>query len=155
MNPPSDPALIGSWIVTIVVSVGLALEKLKSRKKEKRTEQEDALVSDAKMFEARGTLLRKLADDNLELYKTEHTAHEATRKYWHDKANEFQTTLAMCQEKLAESQAKPDYSDLITFIKQQADTSVQILKGIEKILQVIEHVISDTKIEVVRQSNIP
>lgn len=137
MTPP-DLTTAAGWGVAIISAIFGAAEYAKNRKRNIKTDQETQLLSDAKVFEERARILLKLADDNLALYKNEHGEHIATRQYWHTKATEYQATLSACQEQLAELKSRPDLSDVMGFIRQQAQTSVEILMGIKEILVAIK-----------------
>lgn len=138
MDLPFSPQVTAGWIVAAFTTFAAVFERLKSSKKEKKTEQENALLADAKFYQDRAEMFRKAAEDNLALYKQEHEEHQKTRDYWHGKAGEFQVTLLSCQEKLSEMTQRPDYSDILVFIKEQTETTGQILIGIKDILNALK-----------------
>lgn len=107
--------------------------------KEEKTQQEQDLLSDAKRLQERADLLGKLADDNATLFRAEQAAHKETREYWHAKGTEFQLSLSTCQDKLQEMQQRPDYSDILELIKQQAEISNQTLSAIKEVLTLIKN----------------
>lgn len=136
-----DPVVASGWGVAFVTFIMAAFERYKNHKAQAKRETKAAgeaeLLSDAKMHAERADILRKLADDNLVLYKQEHEEHKRTRDFWHEKSGEFQATLTTCQEKLADFQARPDLTKVMQSIEANSETSVQILKGIREIIDFI------------------
>lgn len=125
------------------IALGLALiaagyERFRKDKRERKTQAEQDVVNDAKLFQERATILAKLAEDNAKLYETEHEEHKKTRLYWHAKANDFQATLSSCQDKLTEVQLRPDYTDLAKMIETQSETSTTILRAIQEVVGLLK-----------------
>lgn len=134
--PPVDQ--VAAYTAAFIGLCGAVFERLRNKKKEDKTEAEKNLLSDARMFQERGEILKTLADDNLSLYKAEHEDHKKTRDYWHEKASEFQTTLAKCQVQIEEFKSRPDLTQVVKYIEAQSATSVAILGGIRDILEQIK-----------------
>lgn len=122
--------------VGVVVALISAIRDMRRRAK---TETESELLSDAKMHRDRAAMLQKTAEENLALYFSEREEHKKTRDYWHSKASEFQASLLVAQEKIAELTARPDLSDILNCIKSQSTMSTEILNGIKQILTTIEN----------------
>jgi hypothetical protein len=133
-----DVDKVASYIVAAIALGAAVFERLKASKKSAKTEAEQTLLSDAKMHEERAKMFQEVADQNKSLYIAEREEHQKTREYWHEKATEYQKTLSGCQERLAEFQAQPNFSEIVRFIQQQAETSTKILRGIEQVLEYIK-----------------
>lgn len=133
---------IVSYTVAVICFGGATIQKFTAKKKEDKTEAEKSLLSDAKMFQDRAEVLQKLAAENLNLYKAEHEDHKKTRDYWHDKASDFQSTLAKCQLQIEEFKSRPDLAQVVKHIEAQAATSVAILNGIRDVLEQIKKLYS-------------
>lgn len=136
-----DPDKVAAYVMAgggILAAIWERMQTNKAKKKQvDKTEAEQTLLSDAKMHEERAKMFSDVAEQNKALYIAERNEHQKTREFWHEKASEFQTTLSNCQAKLAEFQAQPNFSEVVRYIQQQAETSVKILKGIEQILEFI------------------
>lgn len=131
-------------ITTVVAVAAAAYERFISQRKKKQTEAELALLSDAKLYQERATMLAKLADDNAQLFQAEHMDHQKTRDYWHNKATEFQGTLSACQEKLISYEARPDYSELAHMMEKVVTTSQNTLTAIHEVVTLLREQIQRT-----------
>lgn len=133
---PTDQIIAyGTTALTIVL---LSVEKWKNTKKDNKTQEEAELVSDAKKFQERGDTMAKLADEWKERYQAEHTEFNTYRDYAHGKAAQDQAVVFKLNERVAELQAKPDYSDLFDHMKRQSDMTVAILSSIETLASSIK-----------------
>jgi hypothetical protein len=123
-----SPDQIAAYTTSVLFGAAAAFERYKSSRVTKKTEAEAAVVSDAKRQEERGNLMAKMADDYKALLEKEYTAHQATRDYWHEKANDFQKQLAKCNEDCAALQMKTDLSTVQVSL-------LTIAKGVEELLR--------------------
>lgn len=115
---PHDPI---TAIVAAICAIMAGYERFINRKKELRTESENALVSDAKMHQDRAEQFRKIADDNMKMYQDERDSHTSTRSYWHDKATKDQAALSEAQNQLAEYKSRPDFNVVVALMRQQSE----------------------------------
>lgn len=113
------PAELGAWVTTGVCAVLLGFEKFKASRLTARTNQESETLSAAKMQEARADLFAKMADDAQKALEKEYAAHVETRKFWHDKAGEWEATSKGLTLQILDLQAKPDYADILNVIRDQ------------------------------------
>lgn len=134
MTIPSADQL-ASYIVGILGLCGAVYERLKSAKRTEKTEIESSLLTDARMFQDRATMLEGLAVDNLKLYTDEREEHKRTREYWHEKASEFQAALSKSQLIIEDYKSRPDLTAIMKHIESQATTSIAILNGIRDIME--------------------
>lgn len=135
-----SPTELTAGAVAVICFCQAVYERLRNKKKEEKSDTEKALLSDAKMFQDRSEVLAKLAADNLTLYKTEKASHEKTRDYWHEKASQFQATLGACQVQIEEYKQRPDFSQILHHIEQQAEATTEVLRGIRDILAEIKRI---------------
>lgn len=126
------PDQLVGWVAGAIGFCMAVYERLRTSKKQDKTEAEQELVSDAKRQQERANLLGKSADENLELFKKEQAEHQRTRDFWHEKSGEFQNTLSKCQDKLAEVSARPDYSEMLLLLKKQGEHIERMLKVLER-----------------------
>lgn len=131
--PPTDQLV--SYIVAFLGLCGAVYERLKSERKKQRSEAETELIADSKMYRERADALRQTAEENMKLYQDEHTDHQKTRDYWHEQSNNFQATMAKCQEQIAEYKARPDLAQVMRHIESQSNLNTQMLSGIQQILE--------------------
>lgn len=129
---------ITAYVLGGIGLIAAIIERWNAARRAAKTETETELLSDAKMHRDRATMLQKTAEENLALYHSEREEHQKTREYWHSKASEFQASLLVAQEKIAELTARPDLTDILNIIKGQSNTSLEILRGIQQILTAIE-----------------
>lgn len=128
-----DPQTIAPWIAAAVAGTAAGFERWRGTRKEKEVKVDQALVSDAKLWRERAEVFEKVANDNLKAFKDEHEDHVKTRIFWHDKASEFQATLSACQEKLVDFQARPDFREMMEFLRLQSAHSLAIFEEIKQI----------------------
>lgn len=137
-----SPDQITAYVVGALGSIVAVVTYVRDMRRQAKTDTESELLSDAKMHRDRATMLQKTAEENLSLYYGEREEHKKTRDYWHSKASEFQASLLVAQEKIAELTARPDLTDILRCIENQSRMSTEILDGIKQILLTIEtHVI--------------
>lgn len=132
------PTELAGGILTIIFAIDAVFQRYKNSKKVKKSEQDDDILSEAKMYREKSNLMQKAAEENLKLYRTEKEDHNLTRKFWHDKSSEYQTDLTKCQTQIIELQSRPDLTDILNIVKDQSRTSVEILQGIADILKFIK-----------------
>lgn len=146
MTPPPGIDQAIAWSVSGIMFLYGVFQGVRNARRAKKTEIEETLLSDAKMHETRAEMLRKLADENMKLFTDEHEEHKKTRTYWHDRATADQEKLFNAQKALAESQARPDYSDILGLMEQQSKTLLQVLSGIRDILDHLKpQIVRDAK----------
>lgn len=135
------PIITTEQIAICFGTIGLAaggFERWQASRKKIRSEQEEMLLSDAKMHKERAETFKQMADESMKFFVDEREAHEKTREFHHAKATEAQNALLRCQESIAEYKMRPDLTEVMEFIKQQSVTSVEILGGIKAIITRLE-----------------
>lgn len=135
MTTPSADQIF-AYCASATFALMAGFERFKALRTKKKTDQENAVVSDAKRLEERANLMAKMADDYKLLLEKEYTAHQATRDYWHAKANDFQAELAKCNENCADLKSKTDISKIEHLILEQYKILQPIAQGINKLLEV-------------------
>lgn len=123
-----------AYTAATVAAVAAALERYKASKATTKTDQEKAIVSEAKAWKERAELMEKMSNDYHTLLEKEYAAHQATRQFHHDKANEFQAKLDKCVERCSELQAKTDITKVETLLLQQGDSLKTMAEGIRELL---------------------
>lgn len=134
MIPNLSPTELIAGTVAFMSMIGAGYERFRNRKKEIKTETEQALLSDAKTFRAQSDIFRKAAEDNALMYQKEREEHSKTRNYWHDQANKFNSTVLEHKELIAELQGRPDYSSILRLMEKQQEVTAHILVGIQELL---------------------
>lgn len=129
MTPPDQ---IAGYVAGFIGFCMAIYERLKSSKKQDKTEAEAELVSDAKRLEERATLLGKIADANASELAKEQEAHQKTRTFYHEKIKTDSADSLKLQEKLLALEARPDYTEILTLLKKQGDHIERMLKLLER-----------------------
>lgn len=129
-----DPASVGAWSAAAFGAAWAAFERSKSSKVETKTIEDKNVVSEAKAWEARAALYKKMADDSQALLEKEYSAHQATRDFHHSKAGEFQSELLKCHERCADLQEKTDISGIERILSDQQKVLMTMGEGIRELL---------------------
>lgn len=137
----ANPDQIGAWITAAIMGLVAAFERVRNMRASKKREENTELLSDSKAFKTRGDAMAALAEEWKNRWDKEHGEYNSYRDWVHKKGQEDQIVLSAAQLKISELQARPDFSDLFDHLKHQSDVSVQILKGIESMLEMMKRLL--------------
>lgn len=121
-----------------IVAVLAAIDKWRTTKRATKTDEEATLVSEAKMYRARGDDAISLAEEYRQRLAKEHQEFNDYRKFQHEKAKEDQAKMFSLSEEITKLNMKPDYGELFEHVKGQTEMQVKVLQGIESIAQSIK-----------------
>lgn len=132
-TPTYDQLVLGG--VAVVSFCSAVFERFVNRKKSQKTEADQQLLEEAKVFKERGDLLLAQVAEYKKWYEDEKQAHQQTREYHHDQSAKAQEKLSRCNEKCQELQGRTDISRVEQLLVNQTTALMSIGAGVQKLLE--------------------
>lgn len=127
-----DPVAVVAGIYGVLATAAAAFERIRNAKNAAKRDENAELVSDAKKEAERAQIHSNRADEYKALWEREHAEYNAYRLATHKKSSDDQSTLLKAQERIAELQSRPDFSDLFEHLKAQSDLTVKIMEAMKE-----------------------